>query len=186
MTAVGDGPAMARATLVTEGDDIRLTIPARRNPVLIGVLVSWAALFLAAFIDVAVNGSSAGDLAGVGLFALVAILAAGGLLTWTLRGREEVELVGSRLTTRRVLGSLHREQRFDASGVSDLRASRQGWGSFDQWTPSQLWGLTGGAVAFEYESATYRFGAGLDEREAEEFAQRLAGALSRRGPGARA
>ena len=52
--------------------------------------------------------------------------------------------------------------------MKNLRVAPIGFNPLDISAALQLWGIGGGAIAFDYEAKTLRFGAGLDETEAKQ------------------
>lgn len=101
-----------------------------------------------------------------GAFALYAWL-------WTLAGREIILLQPDVLSIRRDLLGVGPTREYDLTQVRRLRvaplaADGFAWGNTTRW-----WGVGGGAIAFDYGSKTFRFGAGIDEAEGRQIIDEL-------------
>lgn len=95
-----------------------------------------------------------------GLLAIYALL-------WQAMGQEMVTIQGQTLTIRRDIGGVGFDKAYDFVRARDLRVGSVEFNPLDISAALQLWGIGGGAVAFDYETTTVRFGIGLDEAEAK-------------------
>jgi hypothetical protein len=93
---------------------------------------------------------------------------------WAVSGRERVTLSPTVLTLSREVLRYGRSKDFDLAHVSNLRAAPQSFSPFDMSAGFQMWGLSGGPIAFDYGAKTFRFGASLDEAEARKVVSALA------------
>jgi hypothetical protein len=97
-----------------------------------------------------------------GVFAIYAWL-------WQMMGKEILTVQGHSFTTRRNIGEFGFDKEYDLVQMRDVRVGHLGANPFDLSSSLQLWGVSGGAIAFEHGARTYRFGAGLDEAEAKQI-----------------
>ena len=97
-----------------------------------------------------------------GVFAIYAWL-------WQMMGKEILTVQGHSFTTRRNIGEFGFDKEYDLVQMRDVRVGHLGANPFDFSSSLQLWGVGGGAIAFEHGARTYRFGAGLDEAEAKQI-----------------
>ena len=97
-----------------------------------------------------------------GVFAIYAWL-------WQMMGKEIITVQGHSFTTRRNIGEFGFDKEYDLVQMRDVRVGHLGVNPFDVSSSLQLWGVGGGAIAFEHGARTYRFGAGLDEAEAKQI-----------------
>jgi hypothetical protein len=87
---------------------------------------------------------------------------------WQVMGKEIVTVRDGILTLRRDIGGFGLNKVYDLDQVRELRAEPAVFDPMDLSMALQLWGIGGGAIAFDYEGKTRRFGIGLDETEAKQ------------------
>ncbi|HET8538486.1 MAG TPA: hypothetical protein VFL83_01310 [Anaeromyxobacter sp.] len=184
MARTGPAPRRSRTTTIPGG--VRVVIPARKRPL--------ASLFMAVWLcgwtvgGVAVIRQLVGQLLGtsepvplpvvafmvvwLALWAVAEALVAAAL-AWSLAGREVISLSGATLRIRREAFRIGRTAEYGAASVRNLRAAPVTYRRGDGRSPMQAFGIGGGPIAFDHGAATRRFGAGLDEAEAEEVARAL-------------
>ncbi|MDS4026800.1 MAG: hypothetical protein RKO25_07440 [Candidatus Contendobacter sp.] len=94
-------------------------------------------------------------------------------LAWMIAGREIVSVNGQDLVHVRTVSGISRSKEYTLSAVSNLRASPQQFSLSNQDADFEYWGLSGGSIAFDYGKSTHRFGAGLNDAEAEHVVSSL-------------
>ncbi len=185
-----------RLHIQEDGEVLRVVLPPSRGTSPAGVvaasvlvlylLVTWprAACWLVALSDSGRWGALARPALGasilMGLFWLFASL-------WVIFGREVLELGPETLIHQRLLFGVGGTSTYDVPRIKNLRVERlelllpaflygghggsgrrRGTGSF-----GDQMGLSGGLLAFDYDSWTYRCGAALDEPEAKQIIERF-------------
>ena len=151
---------------------LRITIPAKKNYFLILFLafwlVGWAFGEITALAQVLNPESGAPKLFMLawlcgwtvgGAFAIYAWL-------WNVKGQEIVNLSSTELQHVRRLPFFQRSKEYDLSAVSKLRAQAPDRSIFGTRNGMEFWGISGGSVVFDYGHSTHKFGAQLDEAEA--------------------
>lgn len=169
-----------RSTVESIGGGVDISIPARRNYVIVAFLVFWLGgwgmgetqaartLFLG---DHSVHAGNT-EFLSVWLIAWTiggafAVL----MLLWTLAGRERVRISSSEVSLRREVFGIGIGKHYDPAQVRNLR-------SVDTvMSPSQLrtdpFGWFSRPLAFDYGATTVRFGAGIDSAEATHLVERI-------------
>lgn len=100
-------------------------------------------------------------------------------LLFIAAGRETVHIDAERLTFRRETPLLTRAWTYQLSDVRDLRATRSvvpflfSRSGCNSRYACDLFGLTGGVIAFDYSGRTIRVGGGIDEPEAQQLVDRI-------------
>jgi hypothetical protein len=175
-------PGKPRSTVSDESDELRINIPARRHWLLVIFLAAWLCGWAVG--EIAVLSSI---VYGVGsrnppppLFLVVWLIGwtvGGGFaiyaVLWQLIGKQVILVNPVALTIRDELGRPIRSRQFDLGQVRDLRASQVAYNPWDYTSAMQVWGIGGGAIAFDYGAKTYRFGSGLDEAEAKHLVKQI-------------
>lgn len=88
---------------------------------------------------------------------------------WNLMGREVLTQDGGTLKISRLVGACGISRVFRREKVRNLRpAPRLPLRPFNAMMNWPFYGVANGSIAFEYEYATHRFGAGIDEQEARQ------------------
>jgi hypothetical protein len=172
-------PPKGRATIVEGADGLEVTIPPRKNwlvIVLIGLwMIGWAVGEAFAIHQLFWGRTSV----GVDLF-LLAWLGAwtvGGALAgyawlWMVFGVEKIALRPDVLIiTRKVFGFARRRE-YDLAEVRNLRPAPVMYHSYGASASTQFGG-GGGCIAFDYGARTFRFAADIDEAEANTLVHRL-------------
>lgn len=175
----------ARATVLDEAGILRISIPAKRRWFLIFFLILWLSMWV--YAGVAAVGPQVAQGGEPPFFRVLWLVfwAAGSLfalfaLLWMLAGREVAKVAQSEISLRREIAGLGRSREFDAGTIRNVRSSVV---PFNPWDPSaalMFWGLGGGTIAFDYGPKTYRFGAGLDEAEANSLTEMIGRRISSR------
>lgn len=162
---------------------IKITIPSKKNYLVIGFvgvwLMGWAVGEVVAVASL-LGTSSEMDMAAPTLFIIPWLIGwtIGGacavyLLLWNAFGKEIILLRASELQHIRQIPIFRRSREYDLSAVSGLRAQGSGGGVFGTRSPMEFWGLAGGSIVFDYGQSTHRFGAQLDEAEAEHIVAQI-------------
>lgn len=185
-------PAAPRSQIQDAGTSVQVVIPSPKyrfqtvfltiwlvfwalGEITIGSIVVGAAFALLTSDDPNVPRAAVA-LTGGGLFLLVwlSLWTLGGVWAayvwlWQIAGREILALDGRALTITQRVPGLSRSKTYLAEHVRALRvvpALSPYWG----WPRGmEMWGMTGGPLAFDYGARTYRFGAGLDDAEAKQI-----------------
>jgi len=77
------------------------------------------------------------------------------------------------LAIKRDLFGTGRARQYDLAHVKHLRVVTPSFNPFDFSSALQFWGIGGGLIAFDYGAKTFRFGAGVEEAEAQGIVTRL-------------
>jgi hypothetical protein len=168
-------PSDSRITTTDTARGLRIVIPCSRSWFVIGVLGFWICGWAIGEVMV-LRQLYGGDAPPEGeLFMLMwlAIWTVGGLFAiyawlWQVMGKEIVTVHGQTFKTRRDIGGFGFDKEYSLVQMRDLRVGSVGFNPVDVSSSLQLWGVGGGAIAFEYGAKTIRFGAGLDEAEAKQ------------------
>ncbi len=176
-------PSAPRYTIEDSFAALRITIPARRNWLVILFLGFWLGgwatgeLFAGATL---VRGLAAilsgrvpdiGSAAGTLFIAIwLALWTVGGgfallIWLWNLAGKEVVVIDGESLTIQKTVLGIGPRKQYEAAYVDRLRVSEDYGGSQGPWA---------GALTFDYGGSTVRFGAGLTPVEARDVLARIA------------
>ncbi len=176
-------PPRPRARLSDDGDQLEIAIPPPRRWYAVLLVVVWTAFWAFGLAMAAKQLLVPGRHEGHWFLAmwLVGWVVAGGssviyMGLYMMFGLQLVRIDGTTLAITRRAPVYTRVQRFDLTQIRDLRASPVastivGWGTGQYAT--DLSGLTGGHLAFDYGAKTYRFGAGVDEAEAKQLVARI-------------
>jgi hypothetical protein len=181
-------PPSARYTTEDLGSSIRITVPSRKNWVAVAFLsfslIVWgsaeiyAGRILVAWLlpgeALIVPGGTSEILVGsVFLFIWFSILTVFGILIlrawlWQLTSKEAIEASDHSITIRRVILGFGCRHEYLAEHIKDLRASPVQ--SSRTWPAvANSWGLSGGALAFDYGAKAFYFASGADEAEAKQI-----------------
>ncbi len=165
-------PTRGRAHIESQGNELRVSIPTRKRVFIILLLSAWIAAWAVGLVQVAsaISGDAAG---GVKLFFAVwlAIWAMGGLvgiliLLWTLFGSEQVTVCSQFVRTEKLLLGMRLRSKYGIQDISNLRVTPQPAEASVFAFPGQVYGLTGGTIAFDYGMKTVKLGIALERAEA--------------------
>ncbi len=160
-------------------DGLKITIPAKRNIVLVLFLSAWLVGWAMgeAF---AIRQLLRADAVAPSLFMaawLVGWTIGGGfalyLCVWNAMGKEIVYLGPGVLATKHDLLGFGRTREYDLSHVKNLRVTPQVQDPFGWSSGMRAWGVSAGTVAFDYGAKTFRFGAAIDEAEGAQIVDEL-------------
>lgn len=165
---VGKGRSQIEETLL----GLQITIPAKKNYFLILFLAFWLVGW--AFGEVTVLAQVLNpENEGPKLFMLAWLCAwtTGGAFAiyawlWNVKGQEIINLSSTELQHVRRLPIFQRSKEYDLSAVSNLRTQAPNSSLFGSRNSIEFWGISGGSVVFDYGHSTHKFGAQLDEAEA--------------------
>lgn len=191
-------PPQARHSIEEIGYSLKITIPSRKNLLILLFLGFWligwafgeiivAGMLLAGAVGYLTNSpeiskAGAAALSGGGLFMLVwlGMWTVGGgfaLYTffWQLVGKEQIEVGSDSIKIQRAIFGLGRTQEYLSAHIRDLRVTpfAQDSNPFGFSRGLSLWGLAGGHLAFDYGSQTRRFGSGVEEAEASQILAKI-------------
>lgn len=152
-----------------------MVMPCRRSWFVICFLAFWLCGWAVAEVLVAsqfLNGDTPpeGELfiaAWFGVWTVGGVVAVYAWL-WQLIGKEIVTVHGQTFTRRRDIGGFGFDKEYSLVRMRDLRMRLVASSPLEFSSSFQLWGVGGGAIAFDYGEKTFRFGAGLDEAEAKQ------------------
>jgi len=160
---------------------LRVTLPARRNWLVLIFLSAWLVGWVFGEVMVPTQLFGRTGKTGVDLFAaawLVMWTIGGGfaiyIWLWNLVGREVIDVDSQSLRIKRAVGRWGRIREFGLTHVRALRVAPQAFNPMDFSSGLRFWGVGGGIIAFDYGAKTYRFGSALDEAEAKQVLARLA------------
>lgn len=168
-------PPVSRIMITDIPGKLHIVIPCSRSWFIVGFLGFWICGWAVAEYMVS-SQFLKGDAPPEGesfMLAWFVVWTVGGLLAiyawlWQIIGKEMITLHGQTFTTRRDVGGFGFDKEYDIRQMRNLRAAQVGFNPLDISSSLQLWGIGGGVIAFDYGVRTVRFGAGLDEAEAEE------------------
>lgn len=160
--------------LITETPgSLRLVIPYSRSWVVTGFLGFWLCAWAVAEVVIPFRFLQGEEPTSEWplLVAWLVVWTVAGIMAvyawcWQVMGKEIVIVEDGRLTLRRDIGGVGWNRVYDEEKVRALRAEPVAFDPLDLSMALQLWGIGGGAIAFDYEAKTRRFGIGLDEAEA--------------------
>lgn len=165
-----------RAVVSTTATGLEITIPARRNWLLMIFLAFWLAMWTSGGLGAGVEMMRDGDPAGRAFLAVWILFWLAGemfallILGWSLAGKEIVRFTPNHLEIRRAVGPIGFSRHYGRKDVRNLRVANSSFNPFDPRFAFQFWGLGGGILAFDYGSATVRFANSIEESEAAELA----------------
>jgi hypothetical protein len=188
-----------------EGASLKITIPSRKNYFIIFFLGFWLTFWafgeimalgivFGGILQLLFNTSGvlpeigAGGLAGLlggGVFMLVWLsgwTVGGGFVfytfLWQLTGKENIEISHDIIKIQNAIFRFGRTKEYAAKHIKDLRVSPAVVDNFHPfgWSrASFVWGRPNGLLAFDYGAKTFRFGGGIDEAEAKQILEKIAG-----------
>lgn len=184
-------PYQGRATWQDSGADVQISIPARRNWLVLAFLLFWLCGWFVGLLFVI--GFAAGSAFGAlhdgptdgppAIFLLVWLVfwAAAGLFImrivwWQLRGHELITVSNGTLTLAKSGLLFHRPKTYDLSEVRYLRVQEDPLAAFfGGFASYRSFGAFGdaGSLRFDYGLKTVKLGVSLDEAEARYLIQRL-------------
>jgi hypothetical protein len=161
-------PGVPRSTVTSSGGLLEVLIPIPKAWAVIAFLPIWLVGW--AFGERSAGADALHGKGSLFLYVWLAAWTAGGVgavfsLFWMLAGRERITLDGSRVSIRYEIGPFGRTRRFGVNTIRNLRCSPI------LVTRSSL--VAPGTIAFDYGAKTYRFGAGIDEAEANDLVRQM-------------
>jgi hypothetical protein len=173
-------PGKARSTVFDSPEGLAVSIPTKRNPFLLIFLPVWLVGWAFGWVGAASQLLSPATSGAPRLFLFVWLAAwtAGGAVAiwvcaWMFAGREVVTLRPHELVISRKALGLGRVKQYDLSHVANLRVAPESFNPFDFRSGMRFWGIGGGPIAFDYGASTFRFGASVDEAEANQLIKRF-------------
>lgn len=187
--AMGDDDPLARGRSRTErtAGGSRIVIPAKREWPLLLFLLFWFGGWTVAGITVvsdlvssdAEEEGTAFTVFWLGGWALGWLFAAS-VLTWSLAGKEIIQIDAGGLVVSRLAGPYKRVKRFACDRISDIRVDpyeglvRGMFNVRHSWRHGmEMWGLGGGSIVLDYGARTHRFGSKLDRPEANQIIDQI-------------
>ncbi len=172
---ISPSPLPSRVMITEMSDCLRLVIPYSRSWFVIGFLGFWLCAWVVAEVLIplrflegeAPSGGWSLMIVWFVVWTVAGVLAVYAWL-WQVMGKEIVTVRDGSLTLRRDVGGFGLDKVYDLDQVRELRAEPALFDPMDLSMALQLWGIGGGAIAFDYEGKTRRFGIGLDETEAKQ------------------
>jgi len=176
MSATSPNP---RVTLTGGPEGLEIVIPAQRNLVVLVFLGIWLVGWVTGEVTTLAELLKDGPRRSEGLVLLwLALWTVGGVFAaymwlWMLVGKERVLMGTSTLrVTRDVLG-LGPTHSYELFQVRNLRVATRPVSPRDTVVTPRLARLVGGLIAFQYKGQTVRFGASIDEAEAQMIVERM-------------
>jgi len=174
-------PPGSRASIDDMGDGLELSIPTRKNWLLILFLGAWMfgwffgeASAISQLMNHEVrNAGSRGFLMFWLVGWTVGGFAAGTAWLWNVAGVERIRFGSDAVLVRREVARIGLTREYDASHIRNLRVSGEPASINDWRSRFHATGLLGGVIAFDYGSSTVRFGMGLDEAEATQLVSQI-------------
>ena len=95
----------------------------------------------------------------------------GGLLAiliwqWNMKGREVIRISEDELLRRREYAWFIRSRRYEVRHIRNMRLSEVDYSSPEMYRGMEFWGLSGGAVSFDYGDSLEKICLGIEESEA--------------------
>jgi len=180
-------PPGPRHTFTEQVGGLVFRIPSRRNVFVIGFLTLWLCGWfvgeitapVALFANLNKNPAAAAFM----LFWLCGWTVGGAFAIytwlWQVRGCEVITVSPTALSIKREVFGFGRAKHYDVAEIRELRVSPLIISPSEARSGMSLWGLSGGALAFDYGSRTFRFGAGIDEAEARTILETITSRLPR-------
>ena len=180
-------PYQGRATWQDSGADVQISIPARRNWLVLAFLLFWLCgwfvglLFIIGFAAGSAFGALRDGPPAVFLLVWLLLWTAAGLFIarivwWQLLGYELVTVSNGTLMLAKSGLLFHRPKTYDLSEVRHLRVQEDAiaafFGGFASYRSFGAFGDSG-SLRFDYGLKTVKFGVGLDEAEARYLIERL-------------
>lgn len=158
-------------------DGLEIVIPSGRNLVMAVFLGLWLAGWLAGELN-AIAHLRRGVTSDPFLLLWLTGWTVAGIVVacvwlWVMVGRERVLLGASALRVRRDVLGFGRTRVYPLSKVRNLRVAAQPRRPGSHSLAFGLAGIIGGVIAFECEGRTIRFGASIDEAEAQRIVDRM-------------
>ena len=168
-------PTDARISIADTAEGLRIVMPCRRSWFVICFLAFWLCGWAVAEVMVA-NQFMRGDSPPEGelfMLAWFGVWTVGGVVAiyawlWQLMGKEILTARGQTFNIRRDIGGFGFDREYNLVQIRDIRIGSVGASPLEFSSSLQLWGVGGGAIAFDHGERMYRFGAGLDEAEAKQ------------------
>lgn len=171
-------PPGNRATVSDDNEGLVVSVPARRRMLIVLFLGFWLCGWVMGEVTVIhqlVTGETGDEVFLIvwlcgwtvgGAFAITAWL-------WNVAGVERIWFTSAEIRIRRGVGGIGLSKEYDFAHASGLRAETPALNWGDPRSSMRFWGLGGGALAFDYGSATIRFGGGLEDSEARQLVDRI-------------
>ena len=168
-----------RAIIDEQPHGIEIVIPTKKNYFLILFLgfwiVGWAFGEVSA-INTLLNGESTSQI----LFLIIwlgAWTVGGGfaffIWVWNLKGKEIIRITNKELQYIKNFVVFSRSKEYEINNIKNLRIDNKANSIFNFNAGLEFWGLTGGAIAFDYGYSTHKFGSCLDEAEAKNIVETI-------------
>ena len=165
----------------------RVTLPARKNFFLLGVLTLWLALW-GGGVAVVVSALLRGEIKEVGFFVVFFLLAwlagwslGGGLalygLLWMGFGRETIAATPEQITLTRCIGGYQRVSRYEVAKIRSLRLVEPKQGMTDFLLSLRPFGIGNGLLTFDCGTKVVTFAEGSDRTQAQRLLDELRAAL---------
>ena len=172
---VSVAPGRGRARIDHSGSNLVITIPSKKNYLLLTFLAVWLCAWLFGVVSALTSLDLSFEQAGAQVFTLVWLLlwCIGGAfaiaaLLWGMAGKEVVTIGRQTLCHDKRLPIYTWRREYDITHIRSLSASGGATASvFDPSRSLEFWGLTGGSIRFDYGRSTHRFGVGLDDADAK-------------------
>ncbi|MCK4886231.1 MAG: hypothetical protein KAS96_02525 [Planctomycetes bacterium] len=162
-----------RSQIENTFEGLRITIPSKKNYFLIFFIGFW--LIGWGFGEVTVLFQIfRPEMGAVKLFMLAWLGAwtVGGAFAiyvwlWNVNGKEIINVSSTEFQILRTVAGLARSKEYDVASIANLRSQLQTRSMFGSANGMEFCGISGGSIAFDYGHSTHRFGAKLDEAEAQ-------------------
>ncbi len=168
-----------RVSLTGGPEGLEIVIPAQRNLVVILFLGVWLAGWVVGELTTLADFLKGDPKRPEGFVLLwLALWTVGGVFAaylwlWMLVGKERILMGTSALRLKRDVLGLGPTTTYDLFRVYNLRVATKPVSPRDTAVTPRLASLIGGLIAFEYQGKTIRFGAALDEAEAQMIVERM-------------
>ena len=169
----------SRATLTGGPEGLEIVIPAQRNLVVLVFLGIWLVGWVTGEVTTLAELLKDGPRRSEGLmFLWLALWTVGGVFAaymwlWMLVGKERILMGTSTLRLKRDVLGLGTPRTYELFRIRNLRVATRPVGPRDTVVTPRLARLVGGLIAFQYEGQTVRFGASIDEGEAQMIVERM-------------
>jgi hypothetical protein len=160
-------------------EGLEIVIPATRSLFALGFLGMWLVGWFMGEVAVIARLASAGEIGREPVLILWLLLwtAGGGAAAytwlWMLAGKERVLMGASTLRVKRDVLGFGPARVFELSKIRNLRVPPQSGVRLEGRTGLRPWGVTSGAITFEYAGKTVRFGVSIEDTEARAIVERM-------------
>lgn len=156
------------------GSNLDIEIPAKKNAFLLLFMIAWLGGWFMGEVFAAkelLSGTFSGESAFL-LFWFVGWTIGGGfailVITWMLFGKEVININNGFLIIEKRILLFNKKKEYELYHVNNIRAiEKDNMGLFTKRSSMEFYGISGGAIQFDYGMKTVSFGINIDFAEAK-------------------